>query len=212
MPADIFPTGYHATFTPGEWHSPEPGTDPGGGHQGHRQQGERHRSASCRRRASRASEILRVVRSRMPAHSAPRAIPLYVCHAHELRVSWVPYLRRRPLARVAMGRLIGSVSLAVGSALAVAPRPSSRALGLPHSSRWTPILGAADAALGVALLDGYHLRRWMHVRALANLGLAAVYATHLKVSAHLGRTRAGMLAMALITVTDGALARTLPRD
>lgn len=50
------------------------------------------------------------------------------------------------------------------------------------------------------------------MRALANLGLAAVYATHLKVSAHLGRTRAGMLAMALITVTDGALARTLPRD
>lgn len=109
-------------------------------------------------------------------------------------------------------RLIGGISLGLGTALTVSPRRTSDVLGLPHSGLWTPVLGAVDATLGLALVSGRHQRRWMHVRATASMALAGLYAAHRRSSPRPSRTGAGMAMMALITVTDSALARALPQE
>ena len=111
-----------------------------------------------------------------------------------------------------MIKVIGSVTLAMGGALVTTPQQSTRMLGLPYSPRWTRLLGLADALLGVALLSGRQTRQWMHVRAAANVGLAALYAVQLQSSApNARRTGIGLVMMLFITVTDGAFARALPK-
>ncbi len=108
-------------------------------------------------------------------------------------------------------KIIGSVTLGMGGALTITPRRSAGALGLPYSPHSTSILGCADVLLGAALLSGRQTRRWMHVRALANVGLAALYAVHLRSSpSNIRRTWIGFVMMLVISMTDGALARALP--
>ena len=109
-------------------------------------------------------------------------------------------------------KVIGLVSLGLGLALTVKPAESSDRLGLPYRAGWTRALGGADAALGLALLSGRKTRRWMHVRALANIGLALVYASHLHKFPQQRSTRLGLILMSTISVTDGVLARVLPEE
>lgn len=107
-------------------------------------------------------------------------------------------------------RLIGALSTGLGAALVSQPRRASSLLALPHHRRWTRLAGTADVALGVALVRGRRPRRWMHVRASANLGVAILYAAQRSSSTRPARAGVGCAAMALLALTDGVLARQLP--
>ncbi|CAM3564768.1 hypothetical protein DESA109040_16605 [Deinococcus saxicola] len=107
---------------------------------------------------------------------------------------------------------VGLASVVIGAGLTIRPQSTSEQLGLPYAPGLTSGLGVVDALLGVALLTGWRTRRWMLVRVLANLGLAALYARHLKNAVHPERTRGGLLMMLILGITDSWLTLQLPGE
>lgn len=104
----------------------------------------------------------------------------------------------------------GIVTLAVGSALAVKPESTSRALGLGLGTRGGRALAATDLAIGPMLVAGRNRAPWMAVRTAMNLGIVLQYRRALRDGGG-ARARGGLILMSVLTVLDGAVAFSLSR-
>lgn len=102
----------------------------------------------------------------------------------------------------------GAATLAIGTALVLAPERTGRLLGLDAHLRHARLIGLSDLALAPALLWARPRWPWMALRALFNLTLAGVYRSELNHAPN-PRARGGFLAMCLLTVVDGTSALIL---
>jgi hypothetical protein len=104
----------------------------------------------------------------------------------------------------------GIVTLAIGTALTVKPRLTSRILGLGLSNPAARALGAVDLVVAPKLITGAKRYPWMALRAALNLAVVARYRSEIRRGA--GATaKFGFLLMAVLTVVDGAAAFALAR-
>jgi hypothetical protein len=102
-----------------------------------------------------------------------------------------------------MAAIAGWATLAIGTALVVAPRRTSRPLGLEGREVAVRVIGVSDLVLVPGLLRGNPRWPWMAARAVFNLG-DAVYLLR-------ARARTGAAVMAALTAIDGATAYQLRR-
>jgi hypothetical protein len=104
----------------------------------------------------------------------------------------------------------GAVTLAVGTALATKPAPTSRLLGLGLSDTAARALGAIDLAVAPKLITGQKRYPWMALRAALNLGIVARYRSQIRGGAG-ASAKFGFVLMAVLTLVDGAAAFSLAR-
>jgi hypothetical protein len=108
-------------------------------------------------------------------------------------------------------RFAGSVTLAVGIALLVAPRRVTGPLGLDGQDAAVRALGVADLVLVPGLLRGSPRWPWMLARAALNVGDAAYLHRMAPRSSSPDVLKAGAAVLVGLTVLDGAAALALRR-
>jgi hypothetical protein len=105
---------------------------------------------------------------------------------------------------------VGAVTLAIGAALTVAPERAAVFLGLGPHPVLARVVGAADLAIGSALLRDRPRWPWMAARAGLTLVLATCYQLEMRRPGGDNlRTRIGAVTMTNLAVVDGGLAAVL---
>jgi hypothetical protein len=113
------------------------------------------------------------------------------------------------LTRERAADVAGVTTLVIGAGLTVAPVRTARLLGLGDDARLARALGVADLVLAAGLLAARPRWRPMAMRSALNLLIAAAYGREARRSDDRRRARAGVAAMTVLTVVDGALAIAL---
>ena len=101
------------------------------------------------------------------------------------------------------------VTLGMGTALTLAPRPTASAIGLGGAAPGVRLLGLADLALGLALAARRPRWPWMMGRAVLNVVIAGRYRVAARAEPESRRAKLGAAGMAALTVFAGAVALTL---
>jgi hypothetical protein len=115
------------------------------------------------------------------------------------------------LAPERMPAFVGCATLAIGSALVVAPRLVTGPLGLDRQDAALRAIGASDLVLVPGLLAGRPRWPWMVGRAALNLAVAAYLRGVAPQSTAPARANGAAGVMLALTVVDGATALTLRR-
>lgn len=108
-----------------------------------------------------------------------------------------------------MADVVGGVTLTMGVGLTAAPSRSAAVLGLGERSTWVRTLGLVDLVMAPGLLRGRPRWPWMAARAALNLVIAENYRRRARRTGGSARASGGAVAMAALTVVDGALAVVL---
>ncbi|ASO18825.1 hypothetical protein FHR81_001089 [Actinoalloteichus hoggarensis] len=101
---------------------------------------------------------------------------------------------------------VGVITLALGTALTVAPERAATALRLGGDRTAARTIGVADLVIGIGLLRGRRTAAWMTARTALNLVLASRYRAEARRPDGLAGARLGAAAMIGLTVVDGTLA------
>ncbi|ASR37150.1 hypothetical protein BAY61_21565 [Prauserella marina] len=104
---------------------------------------------------------------------------------------------------------VGVVTLAMGTALTVAPHRTAKALSLGDHPRFARTVGLVDLALASGLFLGRTRWPWMAGRAALNLVLARHYHAETRRAGNSSAARRMAIAMGALTLVDGAAAVAL---
>jgi hypothetical protein len=119
-------------------------------------------------------------------------------------------LLSRPQAR-AGARALGWLSIALGAAQLMAPRQVARLTGVPDRVLAMRSAGLREIATGVALLRSESPTTWLWARVAGDVLDAALLSRTLRGDGSVA-TRAALLAVGALAITDLALARRLSQS
>ena len=109
-----------------------------------------------------------------------------------------------------LSTVIGGISLTIGTVLTLVPQRGVRFLGWETHERAARFVGAADLVIGTGLLAAPRRSRWMLARAALNVVIALIYIQTLADEIpRRKRTIGGLCLMAVLTVNDYSLSRSL---
>jgi hypothetical protein len=110
-----------------------------------------------------------------------------------------------------LAAIAGWATLVIGAALVVAPRRTTRPMGLDGEEVAARVIGVSDLVLVPGLLRGTPRWPWMTARAAFNLGDAVYLLRAASRSSSPAKVRVGAAVMAALTAIDGKAAYELRR-
>lgn len=119
-------------------------------------------------------------------------------------------MSRSPVSRVPP--FIAVVTLGLGAALTVAPRPVGMAGGLGDRPVLARVIGLMDLALVPGLLRGRPRWPWMVARAVSNLPVAGAFSAEARRAEGHPLARVGLVTILGLSAMDCAVAVALRKD